>query len=120
EHEGAVEADLARWYHLDYRDRWRGDLTLRRIFVLVRHLPPESAVAEVLRGGKPHWSIEAQLIDDLRVSLTGSKERPSKPHPSRPKPSSRPRTTPERARKLAAARRRARERRRRLEAGELT
>jgi hypothetical protein len=122
-HEGAVEADLQRFYGIDYRDRWRFDengarrLTLRRIFVLVQHLPPESAIADLARDGKPHWSIEAQLLDDLRVSLTGSKDRPSRPHPARPKPSTQPRETPERRRKLAAARRRARERRRLIDAG---
>jgi hypothetical protein len=88
--------------------------------VLLRHLSPESAVAGLMRVGRPHWTIEAQLLDDLRISLTGSKEKPSKPHPQRPRPQASKRPTPERARKLAAARRRARERRRRIEAGELT
>lgn len=109
EHEGAVEADLQRFYGVDYRDRWkvvdgRRVLTLRRIGVLLRHLPPESALAAVGRKGKPHWTIEAHLLDDLRLATTGSKDKPSKPNPSRPKPG------PKRAKnlgpRLAAARRR--------------
>lgn len=88
--------------------------------MLIRHLPAESAVAALERGGKPHWPLEAHLLDDLRLSLTGSKEKPPKPHPLRPKPGARRKVTPERARKIAAARKRARERRRQIEAGELT
>lgn len=109
-----MEADLQRFYGIDYRDRWRGDLTLRRIFVLVKHLPPESAVGYVARDGKPHWSLEAILLDTLRMALTGTKERPAKPHPLRPTGPSRRQDSPERRRKLAAARRRARERRARM------
>lgn len=114
-----MEADLARWYHIDYRDRWRGDLTLRRLYVLLRHLPAESAVMAVMRAGRSHWSIEAQLLDDLRISLTGSKERPSKPHPQRPRPQAKT-SSPERERKVQDARRRARDRRRLIDAGVLT
>lgn len=117
-----MEADLQRWYTEDYRDRWRGNLTLRRIYVLITHLPPESAVAGLLRGGRMHWSLEAHLLDEVRIaSNPGTKERPAKPHPSRPKPSDAPRKmTPERRRKIADARRRAHERRRAIEAGEIT
>lgn len=114
-----MEADFARFYGIDYRDRWRGGLTLRRVYVLVKHLPPESATAEIARDGDLHWSIEAHLLDDLRMVLSGDGKKPSKPHPSRPKPGRRKVITPERARKLAAARRRAQERRRKREAGEL-
>lgn len=120
-----MEADLARFYpNDDLRDLWRRDddgrrvLTLRRLRVLIRHLPEESALALAQRDGKPHWSVEAHLIDDLRMSMTGTKDRPAQRHPARPKPS--PKThTPERQRRIAAARRRAADRRRRIESGEL-
>lgn len=112
-----MEADLQRFYGIDYRDRWRGgDLTLRRIAVLVRHLPPESAVALIERDGKPHWTLEAELIDTLRRALTSTKKGPAEPHPLRPKPQPK-RMTPERKRKLAAARARRAERLRMLEEG---
>lgn len=120
EHEGAVEADLARYYSIDYRDRWRGTLTLRQLFVRIQHLPPDSATGTVLRGGKPHWTLEAMLLDNLRMSLTGTKEKPAKPHPMRPRPQPHRRQTPERKRKLADARRRRHERQRRIDAGEIT
>lgn len=117
----AVEADLQRFYGIDYRDRWRLDdagrrrLTLRRIWVLVKHLPPESAVMTALRDGAAHWTVEAHLLDELRMTLTGSEKEPAKPHPERPQPGrAARRNDPERQRKLAAARKRARDRRRRL------
>lgn len=114
------------YHRIDYLDRWRQDesgwrkLTLRRLYVLLRHLPPDSATGTAARGGEAHWSIEAHLIDDLRVAMTGSKEKPSKRHPARPRPDRRVKQTPERMRKIAAAKRRARERRRLIEAGEIT
>lgn len=105
-----MEADLARFYGIDYRDRWRGGLTLRRLGALVRYLPPDAAVVAIGRQGDPHWSIEAHLLDDLRMVWTSTDKKPAKPHPSRPKPQ------PKKAdpRKLAAARGRAAARRRRL------
>lgn len=77
-----VEADLHRWYHIDLVDLWRGRLSLRKVGVLVRHLPSEAATIEKLTGN-PGWSLEAILLDDLRMALTGSKERRAKPHPTR-------------------------------------
>lgn len=108
-----MEADLLHYYNVDYLDRWRGRLTLRRIFVLVRNLPSDSSVWAALRDG-PDWTLEAHLLDDLRLALTGSK-----PHPTRPV--GKPRVeTPERQRRLAAARRRLQARRQAIEAGEIT
>ena len=116
-----MEADLQRWYTVDYRDRWRGDLTLRRLHNLIRHLPPESAVAALLRGGRMHWSLEAQLLDDVRMAANpGTKERPAQPHPSRPRPTPQVTLTPERRRKMADARRRAYQRRLAIERGDIT
>jgi hypothetical protein len=74
----------------------------------------------IARDGKPHWSIEAHLLDNLRMVQTGSKDKPPKPHPMRPTGEKRRRDTPDRQRKLAAARNRARARRRAIEAGEIT
>lgn len=108
-----MEADLQRFYNIDYRDRWRGALTLRRIFALVRNLPPEAAVRGIERNGEAYWSLEAHLLDDLRrniVGLLGGKNAGDalKPHPNRPKYE--PVKTPEQRRKLADARKRVRER----------
>jgi hypothetical protein len=118
-----VEADLARFYGLDYRDRWRWDehgdrrLTLRQIFVRVRHLPVDSAVLALEHGHEPVWRLEHVLLADVWQQVAHSK----KPHPmlvaeqrrSRGRQSTR--ITPERARKLADGRRRARERRLQLD-----
>lgn len=116
-HEGAVEADLSRFYGLDYRDRWRRDehgrrrLTVRMILVRVRHLPPDSAVAVAL--GQPGWTVADYLIADL-FHATGGKR-----HPSRPTGSTAQIADPVRERKLRSARARARARQRAIARGEL-
>lgn len=84
--------------------------------MLVAHLPPESATAFALRG-KAHWSIEAHLLDDLRMALTGSEKKPPKPHPSRPKAVQRHGRPSEVA--LAKARQRRAARHRAIAAGEI-
>ena len=108
-----MEADLQAHYGIDYRDRWRGDLTLRRLFVLISHLPPTSNVAAIPRGGRPHWSIEAHLLDNLRMVQTGTKEKPAEPHPLRFEPKRLP------ASRIADGQRRRAERLRLIEAGEI-
>lgn len=92
-------------------------LTFRRLGVLVRHLPHESAVAQHGRKLKPYWTVEAHLIDELRMTLVHSKKNPAKPHPDRP--TGTVRVDPERAKKLAAGRRRARIRKERIASGEI-
>lgn len=102
-----MEADLQRYYGTDLRDRWiRNDadrpvLPLRRLWVLISHIPADAATADALRK-QPAWSIEAHLLDDLRMVLTSSEKKPAKPHPDRPKP---PAATPD-PHKVADARRR--------------
>jgi hypothetical protein len=126
-----VEADLQRFYGIDYRDRWLPDrrrrLTLRRIAVLVlRHPPLDGAVARVLNDDRVPWRLEHHLLDDIRLVIeavnTDPKKHKPKPAPDRPdgKAAKPRRDSPERRRKLAAARLRARERRRAKAAGELT
>jgi len=126
-----VEADLQRFYGIDYRDRWHPDrrrrLTLRRIAVLIlRHPPVDGNVARALNGGRSVWRLEHHQLDDLRMVIeavmTDRKKHKPRPNPDRPDGKAaarRKRDTPQRRRKLADARRRARERRARKEAGEL-
>lgn len=123
EHEQAVEADFARFYHLDYRDRWRFDehgrrlLTLRMIRARVRHLPPDSATGRATGIEQHGWTVGDYLLADVFNALTGKK------HPARPKASksaSRSVPTRQRAEKLAAARRRKRRREEQLANGEIT
>jgi hypothetical protein len=107
-----VEADLARYYHLDLRDRWRLDdsgcrrLTLRMIAVRVRHLPLDAATAMVLGGDG--FTTTDYLLMDLFHGWTG------KPHPMREAKQQETPLDPARVRKINAARKRMRDR---IEAG---
>ncbi len=115
-----MEADLARFYGVDVRDRWRRlpdgsrALTLRMIAVRLEHLPPESALAGKVRGGEPHWALEHVLLAHNWQAVTRSKQ----PHPmmarAARKAARRQVVTPEREGRLREARARARARRRRL------
>ncbi len=118
-----MEADLQQYYGIDYCDRWRYDengrrrLTLRKMFVLISQLPPDSRLARASTDAM-FWSLEAQLIDDVRMALTGSKEHPPQPHPQRP--TGKKRRHQPRQEVIADARRRSRERERQIAAGEIT
>lgn len=120
-----MEADLQRFYGLDVRDRWHPDptrrLTLRRLVVLVWRFPPAEGAVVAVSTGRAHWSMEAHLLDDLRrtVEAVNGVKSP-KPHPLRDTSRSTKRLTPERAKRLRAARQRARARRTAIERGEIT
>lgn len=75
-----VEADLQRFYQVRLGDLWLGGLSLRRLSVLVAHLPPESATARHFSSIPEGWDTHAFLIADLYHGLTGN------PHPARPQP----------------------------------
>lgn len=49
EHAEAVEADLLSCYRIDLRDLWRGGLSYRRLWVLLKHLPADSWTQTALR-----------------------------------------------------------------------
>jgi hypothetical protein len=51
-----LEADLRRFYHLDYRDRWRATLTLRHVWVCVRRLPHDAALLVDAETGDQPWT----------------------------------------------------------------
>lgn len=112
-----MEADFQRYYGIDYLDRWRGKLSLRRIHVLMRQLPAQSATASAMRDYEAHWSLEAVLLDNLRmavqVAYTDPKN-PPKPHSSRMKQAKRSKSTAERELALEGARKRRRARQKRL------
>lgn len=81
-HEAEVEADLQRFCNgTDYRDRFRpgggsSGLTVRRLLVLVEHLPAESAF-HAARENRAPASLEANAVMDVWESLTGKR------HPGR-------------------------------------
>jgi hypothetical protein len=115
-----VEADLQRFYQVDYRTRWTagpGRLTLRRLMVLVRHLPAESATVQALNGGHV-WSLGEVLLADVWQATARSKTR----HPllvEAQRHARRVALPSGFTRRAAAARARARARRERIAAGEI-
>ncbi len=117
-----MEADLARHYSIDWRDRWRLDehgrprLTLRRLWVLLQHLPSESALGSIDRNGHPEWRLEHVLLAHVWQQTARSK----KPHPMLTAAMKRNQRRVQDPARVQAARRRAAERRRAIAAGEIT
>lgn len=67
--EDDVASDLRRFWHVDYADRWRGDLTLRQIWTYIRRSQPTSALAVARNGGHELWTkqsiITAQVWEQI-------------------------------------------------------
>ncbi len=76
-----MEADLQRFHGVDLGDLWRGGLSVRRLSVLLAHLPPGSAVWAIENDLPYGWTLTDVLLTDLFHAFTGQ------PHPARPKPS---------------------------------
>lgn len=107
-----MEADLDRFYHRDLRDLWRVDergrplLTYRMVFVRMKELPPDSALAIDQNGGKKPWSISEFLLADLwEIQANRGRKRGQQPkrHPARPVVKKRRTRTPEQQRQHDAA-----------------
>lgn len=110
DHAEAVEGDFAYHYGQDYRDVFRpgggaSRLTWRRLGVLIRRLPPESATMTELRNSYPEsvsedgpdpaegqWSqaemLLAAVVDSVRMlqwtyvsAHAGKGQRPERPEP---------------------------------------
>ncbi|CAL9506839.1 hypothetical protein SUDANB38_03582 [Streptomyces sp. enrichment culture] len=62
EHAEALEADLLRHYGVDLLDWHRGRLSSRRLAVLVRHLPRDSALAREVHGEAADWTATDYLL----------------------------------------------------------
>ncbi|MFD5631838.1 hypothetical protein [Streptomyces sp. NPDC127072] len=62
EHAEALEADLLRHYGVDLLDWHRGRLSSRRLTVLVKHLPRDSATLYELHGEAARWSATDYLL----------------------------------------------------------
>jgi hypothetical protein len=63
EHCEAVEADLA-FRGIDLRGLWTGELSWRRLKVLIDHLPPESATKTAIRDAMGEDLLIALPVDD--------------------------------------------------------
>lgn len=63
---------------------WRGELSLRRLSVLIEHLPAEATLQRVgLPASAAGWGVSELLLADLYHAFTG------KAHPARPSATSR-------------------------------
>jgi hypothetical protein len=62
EHAEALEADLLRHYGVDLLDWHRGRLSSRRLAVLVRHMPRDSALARAVHGEAADWDVSDYLL----------------------------------------------------------
>jgi hypothetical protein len=60
-HGDDLEADLLRFYSVDYRLPPPAGPTLRQVWTYIRRLPRESALLAARNGGEPPWSREAIL-----------------------------------------------------------
>lgn len=101
DHTDAVEADLQRFYGVDLGDLWRGRLSVRRLSVLIAHLPPGSAVWAAENGIPYGWSLTDVLLTDVFAALTGEQ------HPARPSaPKASPDAVSDRVARLLAQRER--------------
>lgn len=73
EHGEAIEADFQRYYGLAVTDVFAGRMSWRRLKVLLRQLPPESATARVQLGPVAEWSpteyLLAAIVDAERAAL---------------------------------------------------
>lgn len=74
----AVEADLQRFYGVNFCDYYTGKLSLRRLSVLLHHLPIDAATVRKATKLDPGWDTKAFLLADIFAAVTG------KEHPARP------------------------------------
>ncbi|WP_229481669.1 hypothetical protein [Mycolicibacterium mageritense] len=80
EHEDDVELDLKR-LGVDYLGRFRGELTLRQVWVYIRRSQPTSAIAIADNDGKHVWTEPDFIGASIYQALTGEvyPGRPLKP-----------------------------------------
>lgn len=64
QHWDLIEADLHRYYHLDLLDLFRpGRLSWRKLDVLLKHLPTDSAAARAIAGTeRDPWGTSEHLL----------------------------------------------------------
>ncbi|AKY02162.1 tail assembly chaperone [Streptomyces phage SF1] len=65
-----MEADLA-FRQVDLLDLWRGRITPRKLDVMIRGLPPDSATRIAMNGKEPLWSRTDYILADLIDSNNG-------------------------------------------------
>jgi hypothetical protein len=82
---------------VDLLDYYRGKLTPRRLRVLIRHLPRESALVRTLHGEAAEWGLTEHLlagaVDELAVGnwlFVAANSAEGADPPDRPRPVPRP------------------------------
>lgn len=78
-----MEADLLPIYGNTLPENWREARvpSFRRLLVIVRHLPADSAVGRALGLA---WPVELELLDDIRRASMHAIKGNTDPHPDRP------------------------------------
>lgn len=71
DYEDDVASDLQRFWNIDYRDRFTGGLTMRRIWSLIRRSQPTSAIAVAANGGQEVWTAQTFATARIWEALTG-------------------------------------------------
>lgn len=66
-----MEADLLRFYGVDLAGLWVGGLSLRRLYVLISNLPPESATWAAESGVPMGATATDVILADIFHSLAG-------------------------------------------------
>ena len=69
EHAEAIEADLLHHYNVDLLDWHRGDMSSRRLRVLLEHLPSGSSFARSVHGDAAEWSLTDHLLATVADQL---------------------------------------------------
>ena len=72
EHSDELESDLLMHFGIDLRDFWTGELSLRRLMVLIYRLVRmhgQSDVSEAVLGEPASWGNIEYLLADLRDSI---------------------------------------------------
>ncbi|WSF21701.1 DUF5361 domain-containing protein [Streptomyces sp. NBC_01353] len=86
---------MLRYYGTDLLDWYRGGLSSRRLFTLIKHLPADGAVQRELHGEAAEWSVSDHLlaaaVDHLAVAnwmfmCVNTGEEDDQPDPPKPVP----------------------------------
>lgn len=99
-----MEADLQRFYGLPLAGLTTGELTWRRLGVLVRHLPREAASVRAQHGEQTWWGDSEYLLAVIADLLAGANWQRANAGLKHPKPKPKPLPRPGETRQVRGAR----------------